>query len=202
MLARLRSFLDEDSADIFNDTTELYPALSLAQLELMQAVAGQWDKNGRKNMKELPLVIRDLVDQSGGAIAVGVRLFNLTDVILGITLKWNPAGAITAGKMCTYVGAGTIEKILENRFLEDGYYFWMNKGTVLVNPVSTDNNASYSFTYLDSPVDITASVQPVIQEVGHDAVVERACWILLKDRESEQANVHLQMYGQLLQGLV
>ena len=203
MLTKLRAFLDEATEDFYIDDDDLYGALTDAQLELAKDVANVWDTQKRKLMLPIPLVIRDLLDTATGTIASGANSFNLTDIILLVSLKWNPNGAVTAGKNCTFVGsAGAINKLLENRFLTGGYYFWAESGLVYVNPVSADNTASYSFVYLDTPTDISSSVQPVIQEVGHDAVVERACWIILKDRESEQAQAHLQMYGNLLQGLV
>ena len=204
MLARLRVFLDEASADLYIDTTELYPALSLAQVELCKDVANHWDKNGRKQMLPIPLVIRDLLTNSTAQISLGANTFAKTDIILLVSLRWNPAGALTAGgQQCIYTsGSGEFLKVLENRYLSDGYYYYALGGVVHLNPVSTDNAATYDLEYIDTPADISSSVQPVVQDIGHDAIVERACWILLKDRETEQANIHLQMYGKLLQGLV
>ena len=42
MLARMRSMLDEATTVLYNDTTELYPALSLAQLELSNVIVSDW----------------------------------------------------------------------------------------------------------------------------------------------------------------
>lgn len=203
MLARLRSFLDEATADIFNDTTELYPALSLAQLELTQTVAKHWDVQKRKQMQPIPLVIRDLTINVSATINLLANSFQKLGIILPIAMRWNPDGAVATGKQCILAnGSGDFLRLLDNRLLSDGYYYWLMGGVVYVNPASADNGATYDLEYVNTPVDISSSVQPVTHEVGHDAIIERACWILLKDRESEQAQAHLQMYGNLLQGLV
>lgn len=204
MLLKLRGWLDEVSNDFYDDTTELYPALSLAQLELTKDVANHWDVNKRKLMLPVPLVIRDLTTNSTAQISLGANTFAKTDVILLISMRWNPDGALSAGgRQCLYTsGSGSFLKVQENRLLSDGYYYYALGGVVHVNPISADNAATYDLEYIDTPTDISSSVQPVVQDVGHDAIVERAAWIVLKDRESEQANLHLQMYGKLLQGLV
>lgn len=203
MLAKLRAFADETTADFYIDATNLYGALSDAQIELCKDVANFWDMNKRKEMLPIPLVIRDLITTSASTMASGVNSFVLADIILLVSLKWNPAGTLPTGKQCLYVGGGgEFQKLLENSLLSDGYYYYSAQGKVYVNPVSSDGTASYSLEYIDTPTDISSSVQPVVQDVGHDAIVERAAWILLKDRETEQANIHLQMYGKLLQGLV
>jgi hypothetical protein len=201
MLVRLRSLLDETTADLYIDATELYPALSLAQIDVCKDVANYWDENGRKNMKPLPLTIRDGVTTLSSTIASGAFSFAVGDIIMPVAIKWNPAGAVASGKMCTYV-SGEVRKLLENSLLADAYTFYDQDGYIWVNPVSTDNSAGYLLEYIDTPTDIDVSTQPVLQDVSHDAIVERACWILLKDRETQQAQLHLQMYGTLLQGLV
>lgn len=200
MLFRVRSFLDEEAAELYIDNTELYPALSLAQLELVKNVADIWAQKKGK----LPLAIEPLKTTQSGTITIGGFTAPISEQIVRvISLRWQFDGVITATSPYAIELADELaaRRMLANRLLTDGTYFWYIYNEITVHPIST-GSAGYSTNFIKVPVDITTSVQPETHDVAHDAIVERALWILLKDRESEQANIHLQMYGTLLKGLI
>ena len=203
MLARLRSFLDEATADLYNDTTELYPALSLAQQEIAHIICINWYNNGREQFKPIPLAVTNpgMITTATGTIASGSNNFAVTDVIALIFAYWDPTN--TAPRQCVFAGnSGSFRQLLGNSLLSGGWYASWNGSKVFLNPISSDASASYTVEYFNEPADISSSVQPSLGDIAHDAVIERACWILLKDRESEQANVHLQIYAALMKGLM
>ena len=203
MLAKLRSFLDEATADLYIDATELYPALTEAQKELVKTISDAWYDEGKGIHKRVPKAVMPLVSAVASTIASGSNSFALATIVVPVSMKWNPDGAVADGKQCTFGNSsGEFLKLLDNSLLAGGSYCWWDGVNVYVNPVSAHASAGYSLGLITEPTDIDASTQPVTDEVAHDAIVERACWILLKDRESQQAQVHLQMYGALLQGLM
>lgn len=208
MLARLRTFLDEASEVFYDDDAELYVALTLAELEMIKVIADAWRQRMLKGEEpiKMPVAIMPLRALELGAVsAIGDKADTLSAPALqAVSMKWNPDGAITAGgKQAVELSQGdTALRMVETPYLEDGYYFWWEEVTLYFNPPSTVDDAEWSFVFIGYPQGISSSLQPEIDSVAHDAVVERACWILLKDRETEQANLHLQMYGGMMKGLV
>ena len=206
MSARLRSMLDEATAVFYVDATELYPALSLAQLELTTVLANTWKQRLKVDtFAKMPLALDDLLSFENGQITTAQTSIAFTlDPIIVVSCKWQFDGAVTLGTPYAVElnGSGTTERMIRHPLLADGTYFWWDTTLLYVNPPSTSATASYIVHFVKTPVDITASVQPTVGVVAHDAIVERAAWILLKDRESEQAMTHLQMYDKLLQGLM
>lgn len=204
MLFKLRAMLDEASAELYVDATDLYGALSDAQLELCNVIALSWYEENQVKLAAIPRAIQPLITTKAGTIATPSHSFILIDIIRPISIQWNPeSSTIADGKYCVFTSSdGAFLKLLENSLLSGGHYSWWDGALVFVNPPSNHANAGYSLEYIKVPVDISSSVQPITNEVAHDAIVERACWIILKDRENEQANIHLRMYGTLLQGLM
>ncbi len=207
MLARVRSMLDEATAELYIDATELYPALSLAQIELSKTIADNWHERQGTNFVpvNIPLAIQDLIETEKNVITTSaVSTAISADPLQIISCQWQSDGAIVDGSpYCIEIAQGVSgRKILINSLLSDGLFFFFADQLLTVHPVSTNGSAEAEITFFDTPVDITSGVQPETNAVAHDAIVERACWILLKDRETEQANTHLQMYGALLQGLI
>lgn len=204
MVVKVRSFLDESAEDFYFDDEEIYPALSDAQRELTKTIADTWFYQLRPTLAPVPKAIQPLIFADNGVIISGSYEIVLTkSIIVPVGLRWNPAGGLVTGlKPVIFITDGEVYHLLANKELSDGFYCWWNSTKAFVNPPSTNAGASYFFDYIQNPVDITASVQPTTDEVAHDAIVERALWVLLKDRETQQAQLHLQLYGQLLQGLM
>lgn len=204
MLAKVRTFLDESAEDFYFDDEEIYPALSDAQREIVNVIANNWFYQGRPLYAPIPRTLQPLVLDTSGTLALGTNSITVaSQVVVPVSLRWNPNGAVVADlKNCVFVTEGEVYMLISNKSLADGYYAWWNNTGVYVNPISANASASYNLKTIKAPVDITASVQPVTDEVAHDAIVERSLWLLLKDRETQQAQIHLQMYGQLLQGLM
>jgi hypothetical protein len=208
MLLKLRNFVDEASQDFYDDGNDLYPALAEAQRELLLTVANVWrEKVTAGGSQSVPKVIQTMINKQTATLGIGLDEITVTDMIVPISMVWNPDGTITnafEGDNCIYINTDKAQHILRNSLLEDGFYFWLFETNGLqLNPKSANSNATYILDYIQEIAnDIDASNDPELDEVGHDAIIERACWILLKDRESDQAQIHLQLYGQLLQGLV
>lgn len=207
MLARLRTMLDEATESFYDDDAELYPALTLAELEIAKTIADTWRirmVKGEEPLK-MPVALMPLRSLEAGAVtAVGQRADTLAAPALqAVSMFWNPNGVLTAGgrQAVELSQGGTALRMVETPYLEDGYYFWWEEITLYFNPPSTVDTAEWNFVFIGYPQGISAALQPQIDTVAHDAVVERACWILLKDRESDQAQLHLQMYSGMMEGL-
>jgi hypothetical protein len=204
MLAKVRMFADEATEDFYLDDEEIYPALSEAQVEVVRQIANQWFYNGRERLKPMPRSLNGLVTNVSGTISTGAYQFVYpTLFVIPVTLQWNPnSSAPASGKYCLPVNeTNEMNRLKANQYLAGGYYMAWDGTSIFLNPVSADASAGYSLQYIKMPVDITVSVEPESGSDCHDAIVERAMWILMKDREAQIAQAHLQLYATLLQGL-
>lgn len=208
ILRRLRNFIDEASEDFFNDDLDLYPALTLAQLEVAEVLADDWKKKELLSGTpvKIPTALLPLRKAFSSVIASGANSHAMTfEPLQVISVQWQSDGAVISATSPFAVEVeegGNFGRIRQNPFLIDGTYFHWTQVLLRVFPFSTDASAGFEVIMIEVPTDITASVDPIIGETAHDAIVERACWILLKDRESDQAGTHLQLYTQLIQGLM
>jgi hypothetical protein len=206
ILARLRSILDEATETFYDDDTELYPALSLAQIELVKAVADNWKV--RSDASDVPVKVPKAITPLLTTEKSVIATTNFSVAISGspiqaVSCQWQSDGAIVDGSpYAVELAEPTARRMIQNTYLANGIYYWYTSDLLTVNPVSSSGSAEAEIIFIDTPVDITASVDPETDAVAHDAIVERASWILLKDRETEQAQLHLQMYGVLLEGLL
>jgi len=203
MLAKVRSLLDETSEDYYLDDEEIYPALLSAELELVKTIADVWFYQLKPTLAPVPKAIQPLVFSDNGTLTTGLYDFSPThSLMVPISMRWNPNGAVVADlKPAIFLSDGEVYHLLANKELKDGIYCWWVSGKVFLNPPSASVAGTYFFDYIRKPAGISASLQPTTDSVAHDAIVERAMWILLKDREVAVAQTHLQLYGQLLQGL-
>jgi hypothetical protein len=202
MLARLRTFIDEESEVFYDTDAELYPALSLAQRELSKAIADTWKAKGGK----VPLAIAPLITTE--ALTFSAPLPNWAQFtgkpLQIIENQFQKDGAITVDSPFTVeINQSERGRLTQNGLLSDGYYHWFTDATLFLHPVpASPTSANAKCTFIDTPVDITASVDPETDECAHDAIIQRALWILLKDGEATKAQAHLQLYTSLLQGLI
>jgi len=206
MLFKLRGWVDEAAADFYADATDLYGALTDAQLEVVKQLADNWKKKDRASSRgvPIPIALMPLITAEAGTINSGLGTDTLTDEpIQVVSVNWQLDGALVATSpwAVELSQSGNSLRLLQNTLLSTGTYYWFDEGNLYVRPLSTDNTAAYSIVFIDTPKDITSAVEPETGVVAHDAIVERAAWILLKDRETQQAQVHLQLYAQLLEGL-
>lgn len=206
MLFKLRGWVDEATADFYADATDLYGALTDAQLEVVKQLADNWKLKSKQTPEglKIPIALMPLITTETGTINSGLGTDTLTaEPIQVISVQWQLDGSLTAGSpwAVELSQSDNSLRLFQNALLSTGTYYWWDEGNLYVRPLSSDNSAAYSIVFIDTPVDITSGVEPETGVVAHDAIVERAAWILLKDRESEQAQVHLQLYTQLLEGL-
>ena len=206
MLARVRMFLDESTEDYYLDDEEIYPALSLAQLEIAKTLSATWKERVKTDkFAKIPVALDPLREAEGNVIVSGQNSFSFVlDPLVVISCIWQFDGVIDGDTpYAIEIGEhGVALRIIRQPLLADGTYFWWNQENLFVNPVSTNASSAFIVIFIKTPVDITASVNPEIGAVAHDAVVERALWILMKDREVQVAQSHLQLYGSLIQGLL
>lgn len=206
MLFKLRGWVDEASADFYVDATDLYGALTDAQLEVVKQLSDNWKLKSKQTPAGLkvPIALMPLITTETGTINSGLGTDTLTgEPIQVISVQWLSSGALTAASpwAIELSESDNSQRLFQNTLLSTGTYYWWDEGNLYVRPLSSDNSAAYSIVFIDTPVDITSAVEPETGVVAHDTIVERAAWILLKDRESEQAQIHLQLYAQLLEGL-
>lgn len=194
MLSRTRMFLDE-AVETFYDTDEIYEALSQAQKEIGNIVANHWFNNLKKGLQALPQTLKTLETTTSATLTAGQVEITIATMLMPITF-------ILDSVVRTYV-----QPTAEGRFImnspitSDGKYYW-HSGTKIMIPVALAGNASYTLYHLIIPTDINGSTQPVLHEVAHDAIIERALWILMSDENAQLAQTHLQLYQAQLQGLM
>ena len=199
MLARTRVFLDEATADFYLDAS-IYIALSESQREITSILTNAWYKN--KSIRPIPKALEDSLNTVTSTIGSGLNSYAATNIIKTISMKWNPTGAVASGKYCIHLADDNNSRLLiENPLLSTGYYVWWDTNNVYVNPVSAHASAGFTHKYIQEPSEIADATPPSINNIAHEAVIERALWILLADDEKALAQAHLQLYGKLLEGL-
>lgn len=196
MLARTRVFLDEATAKFYSDAN-IYEALSQAQKEIGLVIAQHWFKNLRGDGKPLPVAIRPLTVLTTGTLTDDKD--TIADIVIPI---WFHTEALPTIYRHTYVEDDAIgEFILSSPIFDAGtteHYYYI-EGTTVYSVGSA--GTSYRIKYIKRATDIDGSTQPILDEVAHDAIIERALWIMLAD-ESPLGQTHLQLYQGLLQGLL
>ena len=126
MLAQLRSFLDEATADFYADATELYGALSNAQIELARALADDWKQKERSSTNPInpPKAILPLRTLELGTINSGVRTATITAAPLQfMNVNWQSDGAVTATSPWLVElseGGNAFRMMFNNKYLRNG----------------------------------------------------------------------------------
>ena len=94
MLARLRTMLDEVSEIFYDDDLELYPALSLAQLEMVKIIADAWRLRILKGEEpvKMPVAIMPLRSSETATVeTIGQKGDILSaPAIQAVSCLWNP----------------------------------------------------------------------------------------------------------------
>lgn len=211
MLAYVRTYLDEVSEAYYLDDEEIYPMLTRAQYEIIQLVCSKWyEANKNRNGAEIPLVLQGINAEINGFVASGQREITVANMIMPIHITWNPTSSSMTtfpnAQKCIWISPADADRLTLNPLHDDGYYAWRIRSTVIrVNPYSTNANASYLLTYIKTPdYPIDATHDAGIHEVGHQAICERALWLLMKDQESsaQLATAHEAKADKLIQGLL
>lgn len=206
MLAYVRTHLDETSEAYYLDDEEIYPALAEAQREILQHLATSWYQMNLQSRNNLPVfkAINLMIEETESTLASGAYSIAVDDLIVPVSVLWaydDPA--LANGKMCVMVGEELAEQLKHNSQTDGAYLTWWDGTYVLLNPVSDHASARYKVRYIkEIASDIDASTDPVLDEVAHIAICERALWVLMKDRELQTAQAHLQLYTNLTQGLM
>ena len=211
MITMIRGYLDEATADFFVDNTDLYPALASAEIEILHTLSQMWwDRVIKsKNTVPLPLALSDSTVTDQINLGSGIYLATFTDFLYPIEVRWNPTGVTQTYpdmQACAFLGSDLEAYRLKTNPLTAGSYFcWRaaNAHYFKLNPASSVVTSLAIVQYIALPsTRIASGVDPTINEVAHQAIVHRAMWIVTKDREVQLAQTHLQLYTQLLQGLM
>lgn len=208
MLAYVRTYLDEASENFYLDDEEIYPALTLAQFEILNIVAKKWIEDSvNKNVQDVPLVIQPLVANTTSLLASGANSASVPLAFMLINVKWTPSAiahtTYPKTQNCIRITPSQANRFLLNPLTKNGFYFWRKNQTVYVNPVSSITNAVLTYDYIANPTtDIDATHSAQLHEIGHQAICERALWLLLKDRETDQAQAHEMKADKLIGELI
>lgn len=173
MLARLRTLLDETPEGFWDDDEDCYPALSIAQLEVIKTIA-----------PSKPIALRSLISPFAltpltFTVAEGLDL--TSDFLLMYSIKANATGGTQKP---------AIERTARHDF-EDNPYM-SSAADRLFYTISGENEAlklffetdfvagAITLDYITKPEDITESVEPEIDSIAHNAVIYYAFSFLLQ----------------------
>ena len=163
-----------------------------------------WYNNLRLQHKSVPLAITPFIEEFGDTYTAGEFELTIADFIVPISIMWSPSSSDIANALpCVLTNEYQKDLMISNSLLAGGYYAWVKSPTLIaVHPIATAASIANVF-YIEQPTaDIASGVEPQLRDIAHDAIIERALWILLEDRESQQAQAHLQLYGTIMQGLM
>ena len=199
MLARLRTLLDETPEGFWDDDTDCYPALSLAQLEVVKTLTP---------FKSIALrTLLERTAQTAQTFAVNTGLSLPADFYMMWSIKANATG-------------GTQHPAYdrtERHDFEDNPYM-SSEADRLFYTISGDNealkiyfetaftNGSITMDYVTKPEDIagadgsTPAVDPEIDTIAHNAVVYYAFAYLLQKAKLDPSNA-LALYDNAIQTL-
>lgn len=191
MLARTRTLLDEASAGFFTDA-EIYSALTDGQKQVATVLMTIYMKAQKRFPEVLRPLIQTPVTSSGTSISLP------SDFWFDISLKF---GSASNNKQTAY--RKELKEIPENEdntYLNNEFYYYINSSTLTFGISGTQY---YTFTYLIKPTAISASVEPILQENSHSAIVFWAtAQMLIKDAKVQESQVMMKNYADELQVLV
>ncbi len=180
LLARLRTLLDENSAQFWLDS-ECYSAFTDAQIEIIKRVYAKWIVLPNA---DLPITIRSLFTtttqtaQTGTSFTLPTTLFQL----LGIKVD-----SVNSG---IYIPAFVRPQNQSKYYIQDNPYSKSSKSDVFYDiqmpnivfeTILTNGNIVYDF--LVKPSDINGTpippVNPTIDSISHEAIIYYAWYVLL-----------------------
>lgn len=186
MLARLRTLLDESPEGFWDDDADCYPALSIAQLEVIKSLAP---------FKSLAL--RSVLQRSAQTSLTFVQDTGLdlpADFYMIYSIKANATGG---DEHTAY------DRVTRNDFEDNPYMssaadrlFYTISGTsgALKLYFETDfSGGSVTMDYITKPEDMTATVDPELDSIAHNAIIYYAFAYLLQKAKINSSNA-LAMY--------
>ena len=194
MLARLRSLLDETPEGFWTDDLDCYPALTIAQLEVIKNIAPY------KSIALRTILARAVQASKSFTTVTGLSLPG--DFYLMYSIKANATGGTEHPAH---------ERILRNDFEDNPYmnseadrlyYTISGKDNALKIFFETDfANGSITMDYISKPEDITASVDHELDGIAHAAIVYSAFGYLLLKAKLPATNA-LQLYDATIKTLI
>ena len=164
MLARLRTLLDETPEGFWNDDEDCYPALSIAQLEVIKAITPY------KSIALRTVLQRSV--QTAKTFAVNDGLSLPIDFFLIYSIKANAVGGTEHP---------AYDRITRNEFEDNPYLSSENdrlfytisgtSGALKLFFETAFTNGSITMDYITKPEDITSSVNPELDSIAHNAIV-------------------------------
>lgn len=181
MLARLRTLLDETPEGFWDDDTDCYPALSLAQLEVIKAIAPF------KSIALRTLLAR--AAQTAQTFAINTGLDLPADFFLMYSIKGNATGGTQH----------TCYERTQRHDYEDNPYMSSAADRLYYTISGTDGNltiffetafvaGSVTMDYITKPEDITSSVNPELDSIADNAIIYYAFAHLLQKAKLDPNN--------------
>ena len=184
LLARLRTLLDEDTAQFWTDT-ECYSALTDAQIEIIKRIYNKWILSLEQNPNlDLPIAIRSLFTTTTQTAQTGTS-FSLPSTLLQLlSIK---VDSLNSG---TYLPAFKRPQnqskyyILDNPYLKSSksdIFYDIQMPNIVFESVLTNGNITYDFLQKPNDIDGLANpeVDPTIDSIAHEAIIYFAWFILL-----------------------
>lgn len=193
MLARLRTLLDETPEGFWEDTLDCYPALSLAQLEVIKVLAPY------KSIALRTVLTR--AAQTAQTFAVDTGLDLPADFYMMWSIKANAIG----GTQHPAYDRSQRHDFEDNPYMssENDRLFYTISGTdgnLTIFFETAFTNGSITMDYVTKPEDIDATTDPEIDSIAHNAIVYYAFAYLLQKAKLDSQNA-LVMYDNAIQTL-
>lgn len=198
MLAMLRTLLDETPEGFWEDTTDCYPALKEGQLAVVKELAKS------KSIALQPLIVP--VESTTLTFTASQGIDLPTDFFVIYSLKASPDG--TTEYVCK-------ERNGDIFFFEDNPYMSSEDSELYYTITYSDtgggvdkqllfekdfSSGTLSMNYVKKPADISATQDPQVDSIAHQAIVFYAYFTLLVKAKLDNARA-FQMYQNVMEGL-
>ncbi len=206
MLAKVRTLLDEASAGLWSDS-EIYEALTEGQLAVAQYLLNLFKKT-----REFKPGLRGLLKEQQGATNSGYISYG--DATADIPDFWDFFSLrIDNDSSGTEYEARILTRDEYFQDYESGGYWQATKGspiayvyvssTTPLNRIiflpSPATTATYTLEYFKKPTDISSSIEPILGEETHPAIVQYAfADVLRKDELITQSQAEFNKFYEML----
>lgn len=192
--AKVRVYLEESSNGFWTDDTEIYPALTDGQREIINYVLTVYKmKSGLNGIEQLPQILRDIQTNTTGTGTASLPadfLYPAAVTMSGgiVRIRHTISNPSFAKAYNTYLAATASQPVCY--FSSSQIVFESGSGSI-----------AWTLQYFKVPSDITSSVDPTLGALAYNAIVEYATAFLLRKDENPRSETHYQNFFQLLQNL-
>jgi hypothetical protein len=210
VLASVRTLLDEANASYW-ENTEVYQSLTDAQNAMCGLALSvyQTKLNATSNGDvDIPLILEPLHTTKSGTLPFGQDTITLPNPVLSvISVQYNPNATtpLYPVRMRERSEASVFQK--SNSYLGsigNDYYVRFKGNIILIfETASAFDYAGYSIEIIAQPIDISASVDPILPDITQLSLVEFAfSKLLAKDQRTQESSDAFNKFMSLSQPLV